>query len=171
MWVQIWCMWGRSLVFFLRIQRWFFCLCFRERLRTHSIESSGKLKISPEQHWDFTAEDLKDLGEIGRGAYGSVNKMVHKPSGQIMAVKVSVMSSESPVYFIPSADALEQLIYKQYIKQHKQLQVKRVIFLWVWWEKKLDFFCQFVLFEGTWVYEFSYDTLKHNNISSWLSVK
>ncbi|KAK7827461.1 hypothetical protein U0070_026667, partial [Myodes glareolus] len=57
-----------------------------ERLRTHSIESSGKLKISPEQHWDFTAEDLKDLGEIGRGAYGSVNKMVHKPSGQIMAV-------------------------------------------------------------------------------------
>lgn len=60
----------------------------RERLRTHSIESSGKLKISPEQHWDFTAEDLKDLGEIGRGAYGSVNKMVHKPSNKIMAVKV-----------------------------------------------------------------------------------
>lgn len=63
-------------------------LTFRERLRTHSIESSGKLKISPEQHCDFTAEDLKDLGEIGRGAYGSVNNMVHKPSGQIMAVKV-----------------------------------------------------------------------------------
>lgn len=62
----------------------------RERLRTHSIESSGKLKISPEQHWDFTAEDLKDLGEIGRGAYGSVNKMVHKPSNQIMAVKVGL---------------------------------------------------------------------------------
>ncbi|XP_069510610.1 dual specificity mitogen-activated protein kinase kinase 4 isoform X2 [Ambystoma mexicanum] len=58
-----------------------------ERLRTHSIESSGKLKLSPEQNWDFTAEDLKDLGEIGRGAYGSVNKMIHKPSGQIMAVK------------------------------------------------------------------------------------
>ncbi|GAA6078466.1 dual specificity mitogen-activated protein kinase kinase 4a isoform X1, partial [Tachysurus ichikawai] len=58
-----------------------------ERLRTHSIESSGKLKISPEQLCDFTAEDLKDLGEIGRGAYGSVNKMVYKPSGQIMAVK------------------------------------------------------------------------------------
>lgn len=65
------------------------CCFTRERLRTHSIESSGKLKISPEQHWDFTAEDLKDLGEIGRGAYGSVNKMVHKPSNMIMAVKVS----------------------------------------------------------------------------------
>uniref|UniRef100_A0A8D2ZLZ6 mitogen-activated protein kinase kinase n=1 Tax=Scophthalmus maximus TaxID=52904 RepID=A0A8D2ZLZ6_SCOMX len=58
-----------------------------ERLLTHSIESSGKLKISPEQHCDFTAEDLRDLGEIGRGAYGSVNNMVHKPTGQIMAVK------------------------------------------------------------------------------------
>lgn len=46
------------------------------------------MKLSPEQHWDFTAEDLKDLGEIGRGAYGSVNKMVHKPSNKIMAVKV-----------------------------------------------------------------------------------
>uniref|UniRef100_A0A3P9PC66 mitogen-activated protein kinase kinase n=1 Tax=Poecilia reticulata TaxID=8081 RepID=A0A3P9PC66_POERE len=57
--------------------------------KTHTcdIESSGKLKISPEQHWDFTAEDLKDLGEIGRGAYGSVSKMVHKPSNMIMAVK------------------------------------------------------------------------------------
>uniref|UniRef100_A0A6Q2YX33 mitogen-activated protein kinase kinase n=1 Tax=Esox lucius TaxID=8010 RepID=A0A6Q2YX33_ESOLU len=58
-----------------------------ERLRTHSIESSGKLKISAGGDCDFTAEDLKDLGEIGRGAYGSVNKMVHKPSNQIMAVK------------------------------------------------------------------------------------
>ncbi|XP_034425798.1 dual specificity mitogen-activated protein kinase kinase 4b isoform X2 [Hippoglossus hippoglossus] len=58
-----------------------------ERMRTHSIESSGKLKISAEQHCDFTAEDLRDLGEIGRGAYGSVNNMVHKPTGQIMAVK------------------------------------------------------------------------------------
>ena len=60
----------------------------RERLRTHSIESSGKLKTAGGD-CDFTAEDLKDLGEIGRGAYGSVNKMVHKPSNQIMAVKVT----------------------------------------------------------------------------------
>lgn len=68
---------------------WFFV---RDRLGTHRIESLGKLKIPPEQDWDFTAEDLKDLGEIGRGAYGSVNKMVHKPSNQIMAVKVIQIS-------------------------------------------------------------------------------
>uniref|UniRef100_A0A8C4N2P8 mitogen-activated protein kinase kinase n=1 Tax=Eptatretus burgeri TaxID=7764 RepID=A0A8C4N2P8_EPTBU len=58
-----------------------------ERLRTHSIESAGKLKITPEKQYDFTADDLRDLGEIGRGAYGSVSKMQHNQSEHIMAVK------------------------------------------------------------------------------------
>ncbi|XP_014669569.1 PREDICTED: dual specificity mitogen-activated protein kinase kinase 4-like [Priapulus caudatus] len=58
-----------------------------ERLKSHSLESSGKLKISPELTFDFTADDLVDEGEIGRGAYGTVNKMVHKKSGVMMAVK------------------------------------------------------------------------------------
>lgn len=52
-----------------------------------SIQSSGKLKISPEVTYDFTADDLTDLGEIGRGAFGTVNKMVHKKSTTVMAVK------------------------------------------------------------------------------------
>lgn len=99
------CEWGpqnkssftcNGLFLLTHLMDYLFCI-FRERLRTHSIESSGKLKISPEQHWDFTAEDLKDLGEIGRGAYGSVNKMVHKPSNQIMAVKVSIYLPHSQV--------------------------------------------------------------------------
>ena len=43
----------------------------RERNAGHTASNRrGKLKISPEQHCDFTAEDLRDLGEIGRGAYG-----------------------------------------------------------------------------------------------------
>lgn len=41
------------------------------------------------QTYDFTADDLTDLGEIGRGAFGTVNKMIHKRSDTIMAVKVS----------------------------------------------------------------------------------
>lgn len=52
------------------------------------------------QTYDFTAEDLKDLGEIGRGAFGTVNKMIHKTSGTIMAVKVSsffILSNVLPV--------------------------------------------------------------------------
>ncbi|KAL1426979.1 hypothetical protein MTO96_003275 [Rhipicephalus appendiculatus] len=51
------------------------------------IHSSGKLKISPEEEYDFTADDLMDLGEIGRGAFGTVNKMVHQKSKLEMAVK------------------------------------------------------------------------------------
>jgi len=60
-----------------------------ERLRSHShtLESTGRLQISPEQIFDFTAEDLEDRGEIGRGAYGCVNKMWHRRSDTLMAVK------------------------------------------------------------------------------------
>lgn len=36
---------------------------------------------------EFTADDLRDLGEIGRGGFGTVNKMVHRKSNTIMAVK------------------------------------------------------------------------------------
>jgi len=57
-----------------------------ERLRSHSLESTGKLKIT-DQVYDFTAEDLIDQGEIGRGAYGTVNKVCHEKSGTVMAVK------------------------------------------------------------------------------------
>lgn len=39
------------------------------------------------QVYDFTSEDLQDFGEIGRGAFGTVNKMVHKRSNTVMAVK------------------------------------------------------------------------------------
>ncbi|XP_070580935.1 dual specificity mitogen-activated protein kinase kinase 4-like isoform X2 [Ptychodera flava] len=58
-----------------------------ERLRSHSLESTGKLNISPEETYEFTADDLEDCGEIGRGAFGTVNKMYHSKSGQVMAVK------------------------------------------------------------------------------------
>uniref|UniRef100_A0A2C9L3K9 mitogen-activated protein kinase kinase n=1 Tax=Biomphalaria glabrata TaxID=6526 RepID=A0A2C9L3K9_BIOGL len=59
-----------------------------ERLRSRGIErTTGKLQISPEESFEFTSEDLKDLGEMGRGNYGFVNKMIHEKSGTIMAVK------------------------------------------------------------------------------------
>ena len=49
-------------------------------------QSTGTLKMSGEEY-DFKAEDLADQGEIGRGAYGSVNKMVFKKNNRVMAVK------------------------------------------------------------------------------------
>ena len=39
--------------------------------------------------YEFTADDLDDLGEIGRGNFGSVNKMRHPKTNTEMAVKVS----------------------------------------------------------------------------------
>ncbi|XP_013781038.1 dual specificity mitogen-activated protein kinase kinase 4-like isoform X1 [Limulus polyphemus] len=59
----------------------------RENWLTKSKQTSGKLKISPKETYDFTADDLEDLGEIGRGAFGTVNKMTHKRSNITMAVK------------------------------------------------------------------------------------
>lgn len=43
-----------------------------------TMQSTGKLQLSAEEIHDFTADDLQDYGEIGRGAFGAVNKMVHK---------------------------------------------------------------------------------------------
>ncbi|RMX38310.1 hypothetical protein pdam_00010930 [Pocillopora damicornis] len=56
-----------------------------ERLRTH--KAVGKLSFGPDQSYEYSSEDLDDCGEIGRGAYGTVNKMLHKESNTYMAVK------------------------------------------------------------------------------------
>jgi mitogen-activated protein kinase kinase 4 len=49
---------------------------------------SGKLVFPPEKkELRFGIEDLKDLGEIGRGRFGRVNKYQHIPSNNLMAVK------------------------------------------------------------------------------------
>jgi len=58
-----------------------------ERLRCQNMENAGKLKIPNDKEYHFTAEDLFDQGEIGRGAYGTVNKMIHEKSNTVMAVK------------------------------------------------------------------------------------
>lgn len=48
----------------------------------------GKLKINGSQYY-ATQNDLEDLGELGNGSCGHVVKMLHKPSNQVIAVKVS----------------------------------------------------------------------------------
>jgi len=52
----------------------------------NSAHSTGKLKFEGMEH-DFRAEDMGDLGEIGRGNFGTVNKMVFKKTNKVMAVK------------------------------------------------------------------------------------
>lgn len=45
------------------------------------------------QNFEVKADDLEQISELGRGAYGVVEKMRHVPSGLIMAVKVSASSA------------------------------------------------------------------------------
>lgn len=57
------------------------------RSHSHNIQSAGKLQITPKECYFFTAEDLKEIEEIGRGNHGAVSRMIHIPSQKIMAVK------------------------------------------------------------------------------------
>lgn len=50
------------------------------------MQSTGKLQFSG-KIFDFTSDDLQDLGEIGRGGFGTVNKMIHRKSNSVLAVK------------------------------------------------------------------------------------
>lgn len=52
------------------------------------LASTFFLTGSSLQNFEVKADDLEPISELGRGAYGVVEKMRHMPSGQIMAVKV-----------------------------------------------------------------------------------
>ncbi|XP_055706669.1 dual specificity mitogen-activated protein kinase kinase 4-like [Phlebotomus papatasi] len=56
----------------------------RDRIK---LQATGKLQLTPGEEYDFTSEDLQDLGEIGRGAFGAVNQMIFKRTNTVMAVK------------------------------------------------------------------------------------
>ncbi|CAJ0564970.1 unnamed protein product, partial [Mesorhabditis spiculigera] len=50
--------------------------------------NTGKLQFPDSaREYDFTADDLQDEGQIGRGNFGTVNRMVHRDSGHVLAVK------------------------------------------------------------------------------------
>lgn len=46
------------------------------------------------------ADDLETLYVLGRGAYGIVDKMRHKQSGTIMAVKVIPIAEKDTLYVL-----------------------------------------------------------------------
>ena len=43
------------------------------------------------QKYQFTAEDLKDKGHLGEGAFGTVSKMLFNKTETLMAVKVNTV--------------------------------------------------------------------------------
>jgi mitogen-activated protein kinase kinase 4 len=57
-----------------------------ERLRSQQY-STGTLKFPDGKEFKFTSRDLTDQGEIGKGAFATVDRMCHAPSGKVMAVK------------------------------------------------------------------------------------
>lgn len=62
--------------------------CHDRLLVYRSAHSTGKLKLPGHaEEFDFKAEDLVDHGEIGRGAFGTVNKMIFNKTGDVTAVK------------------------------------------------------------------------------------
>lgn len=63
-------------------------------IKTGSLNFAGKASLhskgidfSSGSHFRISLEDLEPLGELGRGNYGTVTKVLHKPTGIIMAMK------------------------------------------------------------------------------------
>ena len=62
---------------------------FREVIPDLPAELSERTAITiGEETFEIDAGDLRSLGVLGRGAYGVVEKMRHKQSNTILAVKV-----------------------------------------------------------------------------------
>lgn len=57
------------------------------RIPPRNLDKRTTITID-EKTFDVEADDLETLCVLGRGAYGIVDKMRHKQSGTIMAVKV-----------------------------------------------------------------------------------
>ncbi|KAI6215033.1 hypothetical protein M3Y94_00337400 [Aphelenchoides besseyi] len=79
---------------------------------------SGKLVLPPDytKEWTFGVEDLKNLGEIGHGRFGTVCKMVHEQTNYVMAVKrVRLISNQFD-------DCEDQRRMKQLEKEVKMIQ-------------------------------------------------
>lgn len=52
-----------------------------------------------DQTFIVEADDLEKICDLGRGAYGTVEKMRHIPSGTIMAVKVSQVKKQVEIMY------------------------------------------------------------------------
>jgi len=59
------------------------------RTPPRNLDSRTTITID-EQTFVVEADDLEAVSELGRGAYGIVEKMKHRPTATEMAVKVSI---------------------------------------------------------------------------------
>jgi len=73
----------------------FYTSCFRTPPR--NLDKRTTITID-EKTFVVEADDLETLCILGRGAYGIVDKMRHKQSGTIMAVKVLFQINQNKLY-------------------------------------------------------------------------
>ena len=59
----------------------------RNQSNRRSKHRNGKIIICKEQVYEFKESDLRDLGQIGYGEFGTVHKVLHTPSQTCMALK------------------------------------------------------------------------------------
>lgn len=74
-----------------------YTFCFRTPPR--NLDKRTTITID-EKTFVVEADDLETLCILGRGAYGIVDKMRHKQSGTIMAVKVLFKISQNKLYIM-----------------------------------------------------------------------
>ena len=69
---------------------WQIITCFAfSRTPPRNLDSRTTITID-EQTFVVEADDLEAVSELGRGAYGIVEKMRHRPTSTEMAVKVFI---------------------------------------------------------------------------------
>ena len=78
----------------------------RPGLHTDLTQKLATMDMNAATKLDLRNEDLKELQELGQGNGGSVKKVVHLPSGKIMAKKVRGLLS-----FSISAHLVRQALY------------------------------------------------------------
>jgi len=94
-----------------------------QRLKSRSMDEIGVLKISSSEVYDFGVKDLQDLGQIGAGSFGTVNKMQHVKSGALMAVKIIrvSMNEEEQCKVVMDLGVIRKASYKHIVTFHGAL--------------------------------------------------
>ncbi len=55
-----------------------------------AVLHAGGVDFGDGQSFKINMDEIEVLGELGKGNYGSVQKVFHRPTGVMMAMKVSI---------------------------------------------------------------------------------
>lgn len=77
----------------------------KTRSPPHNLDSRTTITIE-DKTFVVEADDLEKICDLGRGAYGIVEKMRHRQTGTVMAVKriTATVNTQEQVRFVPKWD-------------------------------------------------------------------